>query len=120
VTGSPWRRIGRFLGSAALATWLLVFVGIWSIVGSLVPQSVASQSAVNVWEAGHPYAAPVARFLGLHQAFSAPIFLACVAVLGVSTAICAWQRTKLARGRARRLTEAGRADRTAAVPAATT
>ncbi|MDR3686222.1 MAG: cytochrome c biogenesis protein ResB [Coriobacteriia bacterium] len=111
MTSSPGRRIVRFLGSAALATWLLVFVGVWSIVGSLVPQSVASESAVKTWETAHPFFAPIARFLGLHQAFSAPIFLACVVVLGDSTAICAWQRTKLAFGRARRLAEAARADR---------
>ena len=100
----------RFLESARLATWLLVFLGGWSVLATLVPQGDASDAAVTAWAAAHPLIDPVVRTVGLHTAFSALPFRACVFVLGLSTALCAWRRTKVALGRMRTLREAARSD----------
>jgi hypothetical protein len=100
----------RFLGSARLATWLLVVVGVWSMLGSLVPQGVPLESAVKAWAASNPLAESVVNAIGLHQAFSSPFFLACVVALFVSTALCAWQRTRAAMHRGRALGKAALAD----------
>ena len=95
-----WRRVVRFLGSSGLATTLLAILGVWSILASLVPQGVASKKEVAVWAVAHPIFEGMARFLGLHQAYANPVFVALAFVLGVSTSICAWSRTKAALHRA--------------------
>ena len=73
-----------------------MFVGIWSGVASAIPQGGRSVSAVALWASTHPAIEPVVRLLGLHHAFASPVFLACALVLGLSTALCSWQRTKVA------------------------
>ena len=91
-----WRATIKFVGSAPVATWLLVLVGAWSMVASFVPQSRDSAQTVATWAAAHPAIEPLVRTLGLHQAFSSLGFTLLVAALGVSTAVCAWRRTKAA------------------------
>lgn len=111
MISKAWRSVVRFLGSAACATWLLVLIGAWSIVATLVPQvSDAGPDAVAAWAAAHPAVEPVAQGLGLHRAFDAPLFMLLVFVLGVSTALCAWERTKFAATKARTLRKAARAE----------
>lgn len=105
-----WRRFVRFLGSAGFATSLLAVVGVWSMLGSFVAQGATSESAVTAWASAHPLMEPVVRVLGLHQAYSSPFFLACILALGLSTALCAWQRTKAAAGRAKALRRAAATD----------
>jgi cytochrome c biogenesis protein len=111
VIRNLWRGVARLLGSARLATWLLVVVGIWSMLGSLVPQGGPLESAVKAWAASNPLAESVVSAIGLHRAFSSPFFLACVLVLGLCTALCAWRRTKAAIGKGRTLRQAAPADR---------
>jgi cytochrome c biogenesis protein ResB len=106
VIRRTWRSIVRFLGSARLALWLLVILGAWSALGSLVPQGVASDPTVAAWASAHGLVEPVVQVLGLHQAFTSPVLIACILVLAVSTALCAWQRTKTAIARARTLRNA--------------
>jgi len=113
VIRSTWRRVFKFLGSAILATWLLVFVGTWSTLASFIPQGVSSNKAVATWALAHPLGERVVRVLGLHQAFAAPVFTVCVLLLGFCTALCAWQRTKVAIHKARMLREAASLDGTA-------
>jgi cytochrome c biogenesis protein ResB len=110
VTRSPWRRTLRFLGSAIFATWLLVIVGVWSMLATFVPQGAASNKAVAAWALGHPLIEPVVRAIGLHQAFTSPLFIACVLALGLSTALCAWDRTKVALHKRRTLKHAALTD----------
>ena len=98
-----WRSIVRFLGSARLATWLLAILGAWSALGSLVAQGAASDPTVAAWASAHGLVEPVVRVLGLHQAFTSPVLIACILVLAVSIALCAWQRTKVAIAKARTL-----------------
>jgi cytochrome c biogenesis protein ResB len=86
----------RLLASARLATLLLALVGVWSMLGSLVPQGAQSSPVVAAWAATNPLVEGVVRLLGLHAAFDSPLLLACVFVLAISTALCAWKRTKLA------------------------
>jgi len=111
VIGAAWRRLVRFLGSAVLATSLLVVVALWSVLGSLVPQGAASAAAVKTWALANPILEMLVGALGLHQAFASSLFLACVGLLGLSTALCAWQRTKVAIGKARTLRQAVLSDR---------
>lgn len=105
------RRAIGFLRSARLATWLLGLVGVWATFGSFIPQGDATNKAVSAWADSYPAFEPAVRFLGLHQAFTSPIFTALVLVLGVATGLCSWDRTKVALSRARRLRTAALADR---------
>lgn len=100
------RRLGKLLASARLAIWLLVVVGVWSMVASFIPQTRDSAQDVATWASAHPVLEPVVRALGLHEAFTAWVFMACVFVLAVSTGMCAWRRTKVAIARARKLRQA--------------
>lgn len=104
------RRAVTFLGSASLATWLLVVVSVWSMVASFIPQDGDSAEKVAAWAAAHRGIDPMVRILGLHAAFSSPVFVLCALALAVSTCLCAWQRTKGALRRARQLRDAGAAD----------
>jgi len=110
VIRSVLRRVTSFLASAWLAVGTLTFVGLWGIAATGVPQGAADSSAVEIWAKAHPVLEPVVGLLGLHQAFSAWLFLACVTLLGISTVVCSWRRAKSAYGRARALRTAARAD----------
>jgi cytochrome c biogenesis protein ResB len=80
------------------------------MLGSLVPQGGPQEPAVKAWAASNPLVESAVSAIGLHQAFSSPFFLACVLLLGVCTALCAWQRTKAAIGKGRTLRRAAAAD----------
>ena len=105
-----WRGTVRFLSSARLATWLLAIVGLWSLMATLVAQGEPSARTVAAWAASHPAVEPLVATLGLHQAFSSVVFIACILLLVVSTGLCAWQRTKVSIGRTRTLRRAAAAD----------
>jgi len=111
VIRKVWRGVTRFLASTALVTGLLAFVSLWSAVATFVPQGEVSSPDVSAWAASNPTIEPLVRTVGLHQAFSSYLFLASVLVLGLSTALCAWRRTKVAINRARTLRAAATADR---------
>lgn len=106
-----WRSVVRFLSSAGLAVGLLVFVSIWSLLATLIAQGEAASPGVTAWATAHPLVEPVVRVLGLHRAFTSYVFLGCVLLLGISTAVCAWRRTRVALSRSRALRSALRADR---------
>jgi hypothetical protein len=110
VIRDAWRRVVGFLGSAGLAVWLLAFAGLWSMMATAIPQGGSSDPLVAAWASQFPLFEPVVRTIGLHQAFSAPAFLVCVVVLFVSTALCAWQRTRASMHRGRALGKAALAD----------
>lgn len=110
MTTRPVQRALRFLASARLATLLIAFVGAWSILASFVPQGDAEAPAVAEWAAAHAGAEIVVAAVGLHHAFTAPLFLAAISVLGISTALCAWERTRVASRRARVLRDARATD----------
>jgi cytochrome c biogenesis protein ResB len=105
-----WRGAARFLKSVGLVSGLLAFIGVWSMAATLIPQGDVASRDVADWAASHPAVEPLVAALGLHQAFTAITFLACVFVLALSMAMCSWQRTKAATGRARTLRKARRAD----------
>ena len=106
MSGAGYQRIRRLLASATFATWLIVFIGAWSLAASLVPQGDLAEPAVASWVGTHAVAESIVRTLGLHRAFSSPIFLACVSLLAVSMSLCSWDRTKSAAKRARQLRSA--------------
>lgn len=110
MIGTAWRRIVRFVGSAILATCLLAVVGVWSMLATLIPQGGPSEAAVKAFADSHPLLETIVRAVGLHEAFASPLLLACVVALALSTAVCAWQRTKLAVRKMRGLREASSAD----------
>jgi cytochrome c biogenesis protein len=104
------RKTLSVLASAWLAVGTLTFVGLWAMVATAVPQGAAGTFGVAAWAKAHPALEPVVNVLGLHQAFTAGLFLVCVALLGISTVVCSWRRTKTAYLRARTLRAAARAD----------
>jgi cytochrome c biogenesis protein ResB len=102
------RRVWRFLTSPVLATVLLLWIGAWSIVGSFVPQSDMSPMEVARWAAANPGLETLVDALGLHEAFTSLLFIVPGLFLALCTAACAWQRTGVARRRARLLRDASR------------
>lgn len=90
-------RIYRFLRSPRLALTLLVGLTVYAFIGTLVPQEFTSATRAAEWAAEHPSAAYLARMVGLNDAFVSPVFIAAVALLCASTAVCAVARTKSAR-----------------------
>jgi cytochrome c biogenesis protein ResB len=63
--------------------------------------ATALLALIGIWVA-------LASALGVRSAFAGPVPLAAVALLALSTAVCAWQRTRVALRRTRLLREAGR------------
>jgi hypothetical protein len=110
VIRRAWRGTVRFLGSAGLTVGLLVFAGLWSAVASMIPQAATSGQQVAAWASAHAGLEPLIGALGLHQAFTAPVFIVCIVLLTLCTALCAWRRTKVAIARSRALRVAARAD----------
>ncbi|MDO8847858.1 MAG: cytochrome c biogenesis protein ResB [Coriobacteriia bacterium] len=95
------RRAWRLLTSPRLATVVIALVGGWAVLASFVPQGDATAAPVAEWAAAYPGFEALAGPLGLHRAFTAPVFLVFVALLAVLTAACAWQRTRVAAVRSR-------------------
>jgi cytochrome c biogenesis protein len=93
------KRLYRWLRSPKLALVLILGVGAYSIVGTLVPQPYASAKDIAQWVAAHQVWASIARPLGLFHAFTSPVFLAAIALLAASTIACAIARTSSARTR---------------------
>ncbi|TLM98820.1 MAG: cytochrome c biogenesis protein ResB, partial [Actinobacteria bacterium] len=58
--------------------------------------SIQGGAAVEAWRASHAGVAWATGLLGLHRAYTNPVFLAILALLGISTAICAVDRTRFA------------------------
>jgi hypothetical protein len=105
-----WRTISRFLRSAGLVSVVLALIALWSIVATAIPQGAASSASVSRWATAHAGIEPLVAFLGLHAAFTSVPFLVCGALLALSTALCSWQRTKVAVVRTRTLRKAATAD----------
>lgn len=82
---------------------LLLIVGVWSFIGTIVPQGDATLATVSEWAAANPVGEAIARVLWLHHAFSSPIFVVMMLLLAASTMVCAWRRTKVAIHRSRLL-----------------
>lgn len=98
-----YRRAVRFLTSAVLVSVTLGFIGVWSIVATMVPQGDPAMGRALAWAEANPGIAGIVDALGLHRAFDAPAFLVTVAILALSTILCSWQRTGVALKRARAL-----------------
>lgn len=94
--GGIGRRIYRFLRSPRVGAGLLIAVGAWLVLGAALPQRSADPGGVARWALAHPTLERLARPLGLHQAFSRPLFLGIVLLLAASTAVCAWDRSSRA------------------------
>ena len=94
----------RTLGSPVLALVLIILVGAWSMLATIVPQGHADAPEVESWVAANGALGSITSAVGLHEAFSAPAFIVAAIVLMLSTAVCSWDRTRVAikRGRALR------------------
>ncbi len=85
----------RFLRSRRLAAALILAICMYSIVTTAIPQeSVVATQDVATWQSAHPVSAALARALGLHRAYSSPLFLIPAVLLTLSTALCAWERSR--------------------------
>ncbi|MHB1342553.1 MAG: cytochrome c biogenesis protein ResB [Coriobacteriia bacterium] len=96
-------KVTRVLGSPGLATALLMVILVFSAFATFVPQGGPGDASVDAWSASHPVLGAVTQALGMHSAFTSPIFLACMLVLAVSTVVCSWRRTHVAIHRGRTL-----------------
>jgi cytochrome c biogenesis protein ResB len=94
TVASPVSRVLSFLRSRRLAIGLLLFVTGYSFVGTIVPQMAREPEKVAAWATKYAAIEPVVGMLGLHSAFSAPVFLAAMGLLFLSTSACAWERTR--------------------------
>lgn len=92
------QRAGRLLRSRRLAIWLLLAAVGLAVLGTLVPQTSVSATRAVAWASQHPGLEPAARALGLHTLYSSPVFLAILAALASSTAMCSVERTRWAVG----------------------
>ena len=93
---TPARRITSWLASPRLAVILLLIVGVWSFLGTLVPQGRVTDPRVVAWAVENPSLAPFISAIGFHKAFSSPVLVITVMLLAASTAVCSWRRTKVA------------------------
>ncbi|MDP2232111.1 MAG: cytochrome c biogenesis protein ResB [Actinomycetota bacterium] len=92
----PVRRLHRTLRSPRLVAWLLLIVTGWLVLGTLVPQTSLDAAKVETWARAHPTLEQIASALGLHAAYTRPLFVMLMFLLAASTAICAWERTRYA------------------------
>lgn len=89
-------RVLTFLRSRRLAIILLVGLTIYAWVTTLVPLESVDPALVVQWDAQHPRLAVLVSVLGLHRAYSSPVFLAAALLVTLSTAACSWERTRWA------------------------
>ncbi|MEI8083463.1 MAG: cytochrome c biogenesis protein ResB, partial [Actinomycetes bacterium] len=90
------RRLANWLASPKLAAILLLVLGVWSFLGTLVPQGDPTDPKVAAWAMAHAGTEPIISALGFHKAFSSPAFVLVVLLLAASTGVCSWRRTKVA------------------------
>lgn len=76
------------------------------MLATAIPQGDPTQHNVEEWAAANAAVEPIVGALGLHGAFGAPVFIVVTVMLGISTMVCSWGRTKLALSRARQLDQA--------------
>lgn len=84
------------LRSRRTALWLIVGMAVYASAMTLVPQGAIDVPEVAAWREAYPLLAGVAAVLGLHRAWSNPAFVVAVAWLTLSTATCAWERSRVA------------------------
>ena len=63
---------------------------------TLVPLTSLDPAAAAAWDQRNPFLAIIVNALGLHRAYSSPIFLVAVVLLTASTAACSWERMRAA------------------------
>jgi len=90
------RRTVSQLASPRLAAVLLLILGVWSFLGTLVPQGASDDAKVRAWALANPSLERLVSLVGFHQTFSSAAFALVVMVLAASTAVCSWGRTKVA------------------------
>jgi len=86
-------RVVRFLRSRRLAVALLVGLTAYAWVTTLVPLQSVNPALVMQWDIEHPRLAVLVGILGLHRAYSSPVFIAAALLVTLSTAACSWERT---------------------------
>ncbi len=91
------RAVLRLLRSPKLALGLVLGVAAYSVLGTVFPQESLDPAKAAAWQLAHPGVTAVARPLGMFAAFGSPVFFALIGLLTVSTAVCAWARTRAAR-----------------------
>lgn len=106
MSGRLWRKVLRLLTSPRLVLVLIVLVGIWSAVATAVPQEASQPAEYGEWAVRNASLVPIVRGVGLHRAFGSPVFVAAIVLLALSSASCAWRRSRAALVRTRLLREA--------------
>lgn len=63
------------------------------VLATTIPQISLDAAAAKEWAAAHPVLERMVGPLGLHAAYTQPLFVALMLVLAASTAMCAWERS---------------------------
>lgn len=90
------KRLIARLRSRRLAIRLLVGLTAYAWLSTLVPLESVSPETARAWDAAHPALAGVVGALGLHRAYSSPLFVIAAVLLTLSTGACAWERSRRA------------------------
>lgn len=86
----------RLARSPRVAISLILAVGIYVGVVTAVPQAAVSPEEHALWVASGGPLVGILTALGFDRAHTSPLFLLLALLLGCSTAVCAWDRTRLA------------------------
>ena len=101
------RNFSASLASPRLAAGLMLYLGVYAFVGTLVPQGASTIPKVAAWAASHRALEPLVAAIGLHRAYYGVLFLVPMALLAASTVTCAWKRTRTSISRFRTLSALG-------------
>lgn len=94
---STLSRAWRLARSRRLGVALTSLLAVFIAVGSLIAQGPYEDPLVQAWATEHPVAERLVAALGLHHAYSTPVFLLLVMLLVLSTIACSVERTSHAR-----------------------
>jgi len=87
------KRVLALLRSRRLAALLLVAFTTYVWLTTLIPQVATEPAAVALWDQARPLLAVPVNAVGLHAAYTSPVFLLMTVLLMASTIACAWERT---------------------------
>ncbi len=84
-----FKKVTSFFQSRKLAVVLIIFIILFSILGTHIPQkSQLKPEVYNIWKTNHPQQAEIFDFLGFTHLFSSFIFISLASLLFINTLFC--------------------------------
>lgn len=87
------RRAWSFLRSRRAANYLLLYLTVFFIIGTLLPYGGPESDTVRQWAERNPTLNRIVEPLGLHDPYTTPWFIVPALWLALSTCACALERT---------------------------